>query len=461
MKKGLSVSVKSFIFSIAVIFLLMVLSYISSFIIPSGAYQTTINESGNTVIIPGTYELVEKSFPFWKFILSPFLIFTTSDSGTLILIIVFLTLIIGSVCIAQDNGIIKYFINKIIYKYHTKRYFLMMLIGLIFMLIGALVGSFEEILPFIPITTLLAVSLGFDAFSGIIISLLSIGAGWSTGVLNPFTTGIAQDKLGLVMFSGTGYRLVCFVIFAVILELFIYLYCKKIVNIDKKFDDYEFIEDPIMNKGSKTFIIVLLSGLLFVVLCSVLKDLATYTIIVIALAFIASCFSSAIVIKEDSKKIFKSFFGGIISIAPSILMIMMASSVKYILAESGTLDTILYYLINLCSGYNEYFIIIMIFIIVLILNFFIPSGSAKVFLIMPLIYPIAQVTGVSLQLFVLAYCFGDGFSNLVYPTNPVLLMGLSAANLGYGEYLKKSAIYHILTFIFSILLLILGVVINY
>jgi uncharacterized ion transporter superfamily protein YfcC len=55
-------------------------------------------------------------------------------------------------------------------------------------------------------------------------------------------------------------------------------------------------------------------------------------------------------------------------------------------------------------------------------EFFIASGSAKAFLIMPIVLPMADLVGVTRQTAVLAYIFGDGFSNLAYPTNPLLLI---------------------------------------
>ena len=78
-------------------------------------------------------------------------------------------------------------------------------------------------------------------------------------------------------------------------------------------------------------------------------------------------------------------------------------------------------------------VILFIYFIVLAMNFFIPSGSAKAFMLIPLIVPMAQVFGLSPQLCVVAFAFGDGFSNVFYPTNPALLIALGLADTGYGK----------------------------
>ena len=95
------------------------------------------------------------------------------------------------------------------------------------------------------------------------------------------------------------------------------------------------------------------------------------------------------------------------------------------------------------------------------LNFFIASGSAKAFLLMPLIVPVAEVFGISAQLCVMAYAFGDGFSNVFYPTNPVLLISLGLADVDYGKWVKWSYKFQGLNLLLTSGLLLLGLVIGY
>ena len=119
-------------------------------------------------------------------------------------------------------------------------------------------------------------------------------------------------------------------------------------------------------------------------------------------------------------------------------MILMASSVRYTMEEGRILDTILYQVTSWAAGKPTGIVALLIYALVLIMNFFIGSGSAKAFLLMPLITPLAAICGVSAQVAVLAFAFGDGFSNIFYPTNAVLLISLGFAGVSYGKWAKWS-----------------------
>jgi uncharacterized ion transporter superfamily protein YfcC len=79
---------------------------------------------------------------------------------------------------------------------------------------------------------------------------------------------------------------------------------------------------------------------------------------------------------------------------------------------------------------------LLVFGLALVIEFFVASGSAKAFLLMPILLPLADLTGVLRQTAVTAYCFGDGFSNLAYPTNPVLLICLGLTVVSYPKWLR-------------------------
>ena len=142
-------------------------------------------------------------------------------------------------------------------------------------------------------------------------------------------------------------------------------------------------------------------------------------------------------------------------------MILMANSIKYTMVEAHILDTVLYGAETAAAGLPKWTVILFIYLIVLIMNFFIPSGSAKAFLLMPLIVPVAQVFGISAQLCVLAFAFGDGFSNVIYPTNPVLLISLGLADVSYADWAKWSVKFQALNLVLTSGLLLIGQMIGY
>jgi uncharacterized ion transporter superfamily protein YfcC len=142
-------------------------------------------------------------------------------------------------------------------------------------------------------------------------------------------------------------------------------------------------------------------------------------------------------------------------------MILMAASIRFTLEEAQVLDTILYGAVQLAQVMPKWAVVLFIYLVVLVMNFFISSGSAKAFMLIPLIVPIAQVFDVSPQLCILAFAFGDGFSNVLYPTNAALLIGLGVADVSYVDWFKWSVKFQIATLILTSLLLILGLAIGY
>jgi uncharacterized ion transporter superfamily protein YfcC len=159
--------------------------------------------------------------------------------------------------------------------------------------------------------------------------------------------------------------------------------------------------------------------------------------------------------------IFKDFIKGVGGIAPSALLILMAMSVKLIITNGGIMDTILYYASETVSQMGPYGAIIMIFLLVLTLNFFVGSGSAKAFLLIPIIAPMADLVGLTRQMAVQAFCFGDGFTNMLYPTNPLLMITLGVTVVSYPKWFKWSIGLQLLMLAVNIVLLIGTVMIGY
>ena len=146
---------------------------------------------------------------------------------------------------------------------------------------------------------------------------------------------------------------------------------------------------------------------------------------------------------------------------PAVLMIALASSVKLVMTESGILDTIMHFALNLLIGKNKFLAVLLIYVLILFLQIFIGSASAKIVLVMPIVMPIARALGISPALVILTYCMADGFSDAILPTNPVLLIGLSMANVSYGKWVKWTWKLQLFVFVLSVLILLFGVAVGY
>ena len=386
-------SVKSFITAIVVIFVMMILTYALTFMIPGGY------------------------IPFWKWILSPILVLFAEDAGSLIAIIALLV-VLGGVFNSLDKfGILRLLLDKVTMKFGKSRRVLLAVIPLCFMGLGSAAGSFEECVPLVPVVVALAIRLGWDTLTGLGMSILAAGCGFAAGVCNPFTVGVAQELAGLPMFSGMWYRAVAFVLIYILLMVFLMVHVKK-------------IEKPMDEK--------------------LLEDMGNGSVRQIAHSSGSRLWKLAITFKD-----------GVMSVLPGVLLILMANSIRFTLLEGNILDVILQGAVSMASEMSRWGVILFIYGLVLFLNFFIPSGSAKAFLLMPLIVPTAEAFGISAQLCVMAFAFGDGFSNVFYPTNPVLLISIGLANVSYGTWVKWSAKFQLVNLILTSALLLIGLSIGY
>lgn len=436
-EKGLGFSAKSFITAIAVIFVLMILTYLLTFIIPEGY------------------------IPFWKWLLSPILVLGAEGNVSLIAVLAFLLIIGGVFNNLNKCGLTKYMLDQISYRFGKNRYRLLVAVTLFFMAMGAFIGSFEECVPLVPIVVALAIRLGWDALTGIGMSLLAIGCGFASGICNPFTIGVAQELAGLPMFSGMWFRVICFLCIFGLLITFLYCYAKKIERpLSEEIIANDFTKDLAMNRALIAFVSLMLLGIA-VVLCSMfLPVLQDYTMIVVAVTFLAAGLTATVLSMND-KHIGKTFLYGMRSVLPGVLMILMANSIKFTLVEGNILNPILQATIETAEKLPRWSVILFIYFVALVMNFFISSGSAKAFLLMPLVLPIAEAFDISAQLCVLAYAFGDGFSNTLYPTNPVLLISLGIANVDYGTWARWSGKFQFFNLILTSTLLLIGLFIGY
>jgi uncharacterized ion transporter superfamily protein YfcC len=142
-------------------------------------------------------------------------------------------------------------------------------------------------------------------------------------------------------------------------------------------------------------------------------------------------------------------------------MIAMASSVKLIMTESGIMDTVMNIVIKALEGKGKFTCILLIYALILFLQIFIGSASAKIMLVVPIVAPICATLGISPAFFILVYCMADGFTDMIIPTNPVLLVGLSMANVSYTKWVKWIWKLQVLVFAITIGILAFASAIGY
>lgn len=433
------ISVRSFIAALVIIAALMVLSYAATLAVPCDG------------------------IPFWKWLLSPVLVLGSDDMVTLIAVSVFL-LVIGGVFNALTNfGVMRYMIDKIAARYASRKYRLMAVVMLFFMALGSLIGSFEEAVPMVPIVVALAMRLGWDPLTGMAMSLLSVGCGFAAGVFNPFTIGIAQELAGLPMFSGAWFRAIDFVCIYALLLFFTRRHAKKTESSaqgEEQPAETAFVRDRKKDRAVLAFAVIMAAGIAVVLSSAVIPALRDYTFVVVSVVFLIAGVVSCLTAGMRGRDLGKSFVSGAVSMLPAVLMILMASSIKYTLAEAGALDTVVQAAVNAASRLPGWTVILFIYLVVLLLNFVIASGSAKAVMLTPLLVALAEPFGIPAQLVCVAFAFGDGFSNTFYVTNPALLISLGLAGVSYKEWFRYSGKFQLANLVLTSGLLLLGLAVG-
>ena len=445
--------------------------------LPRGEYQI-INQDGHEAIVDGTYEVLEDyKMPIWKIILSPILCLASSYAGTGIAIIAIIVLIGGAFLILDKCGILKYIMATLIKKFSNKKYTLMAIVIFVCMLLSSTAGILEESITLVPIAVAVSLAMGWDSLVGLGLSLVSIAWGFTAATFNPFNVVTVQKLADLEVFSGLWLRLLVFVGVYFILFFFLYFYARKIEKDPTKSIVYEsdkalrekftmtdaeaVLENPKIRKGTRAFVICILIDAIFIILDFALElggglSLPAMGILFTVGGLLAGHFSGL-----KGKNLGTSFFQGAKTILPAVPLIIFVIAISYVLNEGKIMHTILYELNNVMHGVSPYIAIFILFAVIAILEFFIGSGTAKAFLIMPLVAPLSDLVGITRQSVVTTFCIADGFTNLLYPTSGLMIIAIGLIGVSYGKWIKWSWKLFVAEFAFSTLVMLFMVAINY
>jgi uncharacterized ion transporter superfamily protein YfcC len=476
-KSGAQISRKAFVQSVLILLALMVIAGILTLVIPAGEYQR-VEVDGRETIVPDSFAFTARpDYPIWRWFIAPFEVLTGPDSLTIIVITIFILMVGAAFAVMDRSGILKSALARIVNRFENRKYTLLLVITFFFMTLGAFFGIFEEVVPLVPLMIALAYSLGWDTLTGLGMSILATNMGFSAAITNPFTIGVAQGLARLPAFSGSGYRIIVFIFFYILLAVFLTRHARKVEADAKASPVYE--EEQTTRAKYSHFTAASIAdenpratpALVFLVVCVALifatlfagpfvPAISDFALPIVGLLFLVAGIGSGL-IAGVGRDAWKAAGEGLTGIAPAVPLILMAASVKYIIASGGILDTILHNAANTFQSASPVTAALLIYFLTLGIEFFVSSGSAKAFLLMPILVPLADLVGVTRQTAVLAYVFGDGFSNLAYPTSAVLLICLGLTAVTYPKWLRWVLGLWIWVILASLLFLAVAVTINY
>ena len=372
-------------------------------------------------------------------------------------IIIFILIVGGSFWLLNSTGAISVGIGRFIRSVGRYHKVVLVAITLLFSLAGAIFGMSEETIPFVGIVVPLVVSMGYDAFLGMFIVYVAANVGFSSAFLNPFTVGIAQEMAELPLFSGMEYRLFCWAILTLLLILFVLFYAKSVYKAPQTAAEQQTFaapqptsapqptaapqapaeQQPCSQRMSAAQKIILLILFASIVLLVVGVTLWGWYMAEISGLFLAMGIVSGIVAGYDSGRISSEMIAGAKDILSSALVVGLASGIIVILQEGRIIDSILNSLQAALNNAGGEWSLSAMYGIQALINTIIPSATAKAAITIPIMAPFSDMVGVSRQAMVLAFQFGDGFTNMITPTSGVLIASLSMARITYSEWVRK------------------------
>ena len=410
----------------------------------------------------------------WRVLTAPVRVFASEDGLTIIMISIFLLVMSGVFNLLDKTGGIKTFITYIMRSLRDSGGPVVCITVLLFMLFGSLFGMFEELVTLLPLIIVFMLSMKLDTMVGLGACLMAACFGFSSAITNPFSVGTAAQLAEIPVSSGVWLRIVFFIIVYIALCVFLMRYLNKILRdpqssltyeIDqKKREDLSIQREDAPQDQQKIFRVyatffAIQGALLVAIAC--IRAISGFAIPILAASFLISGLVAGQLVCKNFRRVLSCFLQGAVAMLPAVAMIALASSVKLVMVESNIIDTVMYSVLQLLEGKGKFVTILLIYALILFLQLFIGSASAKIFLVMPIVLPITNALGISPTLVILTYCMADGFTDVILPTNPVLLIGLSMANVSYWKWLKWTWKLQLLLLAVSVLVLFFGVMIGY
>jgi uncharacterized ion transporter superfamily protein YfcC len=346
-------------------------------------------------------------------------------------IIVFILVVGGAFWLLNATGAVSAGISRFIARVGKRDKWVLVALTVLFSLAGAVFGMSEETIPFVGIVVPLAVSMGYDAFMGMLIVYVAANVGFSSAFLNPFTIGIAQGMADLPLFSGMEYRIGCWALLTLLLCLFVVLYARK-----TRKHPAQAVENAAKETLTRRQTWILLVLLLTVVLLIVGVTVWEWYLPEITGLFLAMGIVTGLIAGFSANKIAEELLAGAKDILSAALVVGFASGIIVILQDGHIVDSILHAMQEGLDGTGPLASLSAMYGIQALINFIIPSATAKAAITIPIMAPFSDLVGVSRQAMVLAFQFGDGFTNMVTPTSGVLIAALAMARIPYTKWVK-------------------------
>ncbi|OHV12803.1 YfcC family protein [Kushneria phosphatilytica] len=424
--------------SYVILFAMLIIASIATWIIPAGSFERT-TENGAAMVVPGSYESLPASpttlYDFFLSIQSGLI-----DSAN----IIFLVLTIGGAfAILDHTGAIQAGIMKLIRKTQDKKYALIVAVSIVFSAAGFIGALQTAVIAFIPIGIIIARAFKLDAVAGVAIIYLGAYAGYTIGGLDPITTGFGQEIAGLPIFSGLWFR---FAVYLCILTATIAYLCYYISKISKDqnrsvLGDIPFPAEVENNSAIPSEFThkhkVILGYFSFCMIGYVIGVFnLSWGLHEMAALFLVISLGTAVIEKISANQYVSLFIKGAQGMLYAALIVGLARSIVVVLENAYVLDTIVNSIAIMLQPLPGVLAALGMYVFNLAFNIIISSASGQAAIVVPVMAPLADTIGLTRQVAVLAYNFGDGFTNIITPTSGILMASIAIGGVPWIKWLK-------------------------
>jgi uncharacterized ion transporter superfamily protein YfcC len=448
--------------TLVLLFAIMIVALIGTWLMPQGAFETVPNEQGRMLVVPGTYTPVAE-----RVMLPPWALFTAvpramADAQA---IIFFLLIVGGAIAVLRATGMIDASLGVVLRRIGHSPVLLITLGVTVFAIGSSLLGASTEYVPFAAVLVALCLAMRMDAMTAIGIMIVGYGIGYGVAVMNPYTVIVAQDIAGVPTGSGMWYRLLLFVPFVAIGVHHVWSYARRVQHdpAASLMSGVPGVTPPPADYPALSGRHMAVLGLTGIALAAMVYGIQVHRWYLIELGaiWLALALAAGLISGLGLDETARRFAAGASELATVALLVGFARSIGLLLESGQVLHTIVHGLSIPLQQVPPALSAVGMLVMQTLINFFIPSGSGQAFATMPIMAPLGDVVGVTRQVSVLAFQFGDGFSNMILPTNIILMAIIGVAGIPYDRWVRFVAPLLVKLLVAGAIALVIAVLIGY
>lgn len=443
---------------------ILVFVTILTYIIPAGQYQRVEDADGRMIVVSGSFEFIEQT-P-----VSPADMVMSIVEGMVQAsdIIFFIFFAYGMVFMLIQTGAFFGGMGALIKRMRGKEWLIFPVFMALLGVCGSTFGLYEESYGLLPIFIGIGIALGYDGLVGGAAVVLGVATGFAAATLNPFSIGVAQGIAQVPIGSGIGFRIICLVLFESLAIVYLLRYAHRVksdpsrsvvrgvtFNVNEGMSREEMEALP-FNIRQKIIIGLFLLTIAILIVGTTqfgwyLTELSSLFLVMTFVIGLVGGYSLSeicgFLVKSTSEVVFGALVAGI------------ARSLGIVMGQGNITDTVIYYMASFLQNLPRELAAVGMVVVQNIMNFFIPAASGQAVVTMPIMTPLADELGLSRQIAVLAYQFGDGFSNMFWPTAVATQCGLMGIPI--QKWYKFMAPLFGLMVLLQIIMIVIATMINY